>query len=191
VYAWQLSRIGRHDEALAEFQRADELDPISGPRGTVGLYYARRFDEAVDRGKGHLAAHPTYLAVHQWLGLTYEQKGMYKEAIAEFQVCQQADNTPDCLAFLGHVYAVSGERDKALEMLAEIKKRSQTQYVSPFFIAMIYTGLGEKEAALDWLERAYRDRSYWMVSLKVNPQFDTLRAEPRFQNLLRLLNFPQ
>ena len=93
-------------------------------------------------------------------------------------------------AALGRAYAVAGKRDEALKMLNELKERAKRSYVSPVGIAIIYVGLGEKEQAFSWLEKAYEDRSTWLIFLKVEPRFDPLRSDPRFQSLLRRMNFP-
>lgn len=89
------------------------------------------------------------------------------------------------MAMLGHAYALAGERGKAQEALAELHEMSKRVYFSPYFFAIVYVGLGEKEQALAWLEKTYQDRSSDLIWLKVEPLFDALRSEPRFQDLLR------
>ena len=183
-YAGYLSTMGRHDDAIAERNLAEELDPLS-PQGGAVLYLARSFDAAIYQSHKALELNPNSLAGRQWLGMAYEQKGMYQEAIAEFQKCKALDDTPDWLAFLGHAYGVSGRRTEAVSMLGELKKRAKEGYVSPYYMALVYIGLGEKHPAIEWLERAFEDRSGWMISLETNPQLDSLRSDSRFRDLLR------
>ena len=94
------------------------------------------------------------------------------------------------IAALGHVYAVSGRKTEAQNVLSQLLEQSKKQYVSPFYIAVVYAGLNENEKAMDWLEKAYEDRSNGIVFLKVDPQLDGLRSNPRFQSLLRRLALP-
>ena len=118
--------------------------------------------------------------------MAYEPVARHEEAIAE---CEKAlslsAGEPGALGALGHAYAISGKRAEALKALAELKELSKRRYVAPYDLALIYTGLGEKAQALEWLEKAYEDHSQRLTWIKVWPQFDSLRREPRFQNLLR------
>jgi hypothetical protein len=120
------------------------------------------------------------------------QKKMYHEAIAEFQ---QAVNTshraPQPLVSLGHAYAVSGSRVEAEKVLTELDDLSRVGYVSPYGIAAIYVGLGEKEQAFDWLEKAFEEDCTELTFLKVDPRLDSLREDQRFQELLDRAKFPQ
>jgi tetratricopeptide (TPR) repeat protein len=129
---------------------------------------------------------PNFAAGHWWLGLPYEQKAMHREAIAEFQKAfDLSAGSPYILGALGHVYAVSGNRPKALQALADLREQAKHRYVSPFNTALVYTGLGDKEHAFEWLEKAFEDRSWGITRLKVDPRFDRLRDDARFTNLLR------
>ena|ERR1700730_5332230 len=117
---------------------------------------------------------------------------MYREAIAEFQ--QAADNSnraPQAMISLGHAYAVSGNKVEALKVLAELNELSQSRYVSPYGVAMTHVGLGDKEEAFQWLERANHERSTELTFLKIDPRLDPLRGDPRFQALLKKVGFPQ
>jgi DNA-binding winged helix-turn-helix (wHTH) protein/TolB-like protein len=184
-YAWFLSCFPeRHDEALAEIQLANELDPRR-PHGLAVFYNIRRYDQTIEQCRKVLAISPDTPAALQWLGLAYEQKAMSQEAIAVFQKSRQLDDTPDMRAYLGHAWARSGEREKAVRMLDELKRLSQERYVSPFFIALIHLGLGENDQAFAYLEQAYRERNCWLTGLSRDPRFDHLRADPRFTDLLR------
>jgi tetratricopeptide (TPR) repeat protein len=179
----------RFDEALAERKRAQQLDPLTASiTADVGypLYYARQYDQAIEEFRRALELDPSYGWGHLFIGQVYLQKGMYEEAIAE---CQKAlasiGSSTRVLATLGHIYAVSGKRAEALDMLDQLMKRSKQSYVSPYFIALIYTGLGDKDQTFAWLEKAYEERFPYLVLLKVEPVFDSLRSDPRFQDLLR------
>jgi hypothetical protein len=108
----------------------------------------------------------------------------------EQSVRLQPDSTQN-LWSLGHAYAVAGKTDEARGVLSELKALSRDRYVLPFGIAVIYTGLGEKDEAIDWLEKAYEERNGWMVYLREEPRLEPLRSDPRFQDLLARMNFPE
>ncbi len=129
---------------------------------------------------------------HLWIGEAYVEKGMHEEAIAEIRkaVALSEGNTR-ALATLGHAYAVSGRRSEALKVLNELKARSKQSYVSPYFIALIYAGLGENDRTLEWLEKAYQERHPYLILLKVQPVFRSLRSDPHFQDLLRRVGLGQ
>jgi tetratricopeptide (TPR) repeat protein len=127
---------------------------------------------------------PNFPLAHWFLGLTYEQVARHEEAIAE---CRKAV-TPSFLSArggLGHAYAVAGKRAEAQQVLAELKELSKQRYVAPFNFALIYAGLGDKAQTFEWLEKTYEDHSLLFSFIKVWPQFDSLRGERRFQDLLR------
>jgi tetratricopeptide (TPR) repeat protein len=124
--------------------------------------------------------------VHLVLGQAYEQKGMLKEAIAELEkAASLSQGAPLYAASLAHAYAVAGRRSEAETLLHLTNERAQHAYVPSFHVALIHAGLGRKEETLAWLERGYQERSAWMVWLKVDPRFDFVRSDARFQNLLR------
>jgi tetratricopeptide (TPR) repeat protein len=124
--------------------------------------------------------------------MAYEQKGMFTEAINEFNEAKRLDpGQPFTLGYLGHAYAISGRRDEALKMIEEMKQRANRTYVDPFSVAIIYVGLGEKDEAFDWLEKAYVARSESLLFYKDAPILDALRSDPRFADLIRRMNLPQ
>jgi serine/threonine-protein kinase len=133
---------------------------------------------------------PTYWLAHCSLGWAYLQKRQVREAIAAFQKARQLSEFAMALVALGHAYAASGNRSEALKLLAELKEQSKHRFISPLDVATLYAGLGDKEQALTWLEKAYDERSFNLVSIKVEPFLDSLRAEPRFQALVKKMNFP-
>jgi eukaryotic-like serine/threonine-protein kinase len=192
-YALYLSLMGRTAEALAENKRAQELDPlrISLKSGNaIILYFGRRYDEAIQVFQNVINLQPDYAAAHLILGDTYAAKGQYAEAIAEYQKYITLNGeTTSTLCYLGYGEAKSGKRDEALAILNKLK--TTKEYVSPAELAVLYVGLGDKEAALDSLERSYRAHDLQMQYLKVDPHYDALRAEARFQDLLRKVGLPQ
>ena len=180
---------GRFDEAQAQRKRALELDPVSPPQNMVAgctSYFAGQYDEAIAQLEKTISLEPNYQHAYLWLGQAYEQKEMYRDAIAAFQKgMTNGERNPTLIAALGHAYAMAGERDKALAALAELREISKQHYVIPYLMAVIYLGLGDKEQTFTWLEKAYQDRTSLLIWLKVEPQFKSLRNEPRFQDLLR------
>ncbi len=193
-YAKFLSTMGRQDEASSEIKLAQERDPVSLLVNWVSaelLHYARQHDQAIEQLLRTLDMDPNLLPAQVFLGRAYEQKGMYKEAISEFQrAVTTSSNDWRIVALLGHAYAVAGKRDKAKRILVELKKQTARNYISPFNIALIYVALAERDEAFEWLERAFDDRSLWMVFLKVDPRLDSLRSAPRFADMLRRMNLP-
>ena len=186
-YSLYLIAMGRTEESLTEMNRARTLDPLSlSMNFSLGwrLYMARRYDEAIAQLLNTIEMDSTYLLAHIVLGQCYEQTGRYPEAISELRKASAlALDSPPVLAALGHVYAVSGNRAGAMQLLADLKSQATRRYVSPFYIAFIYAGLDDHEQALAWLNKSYQDRSNNTVFLNVVPQFDNLRSDPRFQNL--------
>ncbi|HEV7377698.1 MAG TPA: protein kinase [Pyrinomonadaceae bacterium] len=197
-YGVYLSEMGRHDESLGQRRRALELDPLSLSIST-GLgrayFWARKYDEAIEHLLKTLQQDPKYADTHWSLGLAYEGKKMYAEAIASYQSAISLSKTtefpegkPEMIAALGHAHAVMGRRDEALKIIEQLKTLiAQQRYVSPYSIALIYAGLGEKDMAFEWLDRAYNERDESYIHLKVDPRLDDLRSDPRFTERLQLI----
>jgi TolB-like protein/DNA-binding winged helix-turn-helix (wHTH) protein len=187
-YSQYLSFMGRTDEAIREAKRAQELDPLSlFNNSTIGfvLYLARQYDQAIAAAIKTLELDRNFAVAHMIIGLSYLQKKMYEESISELQ---KAKNHPDSRALLGYAYAVAGKRDKARKILTELDKLSTQKYVASAPVAIICIGLGEKDQALERLEKAYDERLWEIGMLKVLPVFDPLRSDPRFTALLRRVN---
>jgi tetratricopeptide (TPR) repeat protein len=179
--------MGQHEQAIAEIQRARELDPLSitvnlgvGAR----LYFARQYDQAIEALKKTLELDQNYALPYVFLGYNYAAKGMYVEAIAAYQqfIKLSGDDTSVQIS-LGAVYAQAGQREKARVTL----KRLQTtkEYVSPGELAVLYIGLGEREQAFASLEKAYAAHDLQLEYLGVDQAFDPLRSDPRFTDLIR------
>jgi serine/threonine protein kinase/tetratricopeptide (TPR) repeat protein len=180
---------GRFDEALVEMNRASDLNPLS-PALNLALgyrfYYAHQYPEAVEQIQKTLAMDAKFVPAHVFLGRAYEQKGTYPEAIAEMRkALELSEGDTNELAAVGHAYAVAHQAGEAKKILDQLKERSQQTYVQPSLIALIHVGLGDKNQAFDWLQKAYEDRSAGLLYLKVDPAFDGVRSDPRFIDLLR------
>ena len=192
-YSSYLVAMGRFDEAIAEAKRAQELEPLSfignSHLGWI-LYLAGRYDEAIAHCKRLLDVDPNFFPARRYLGLVYEQKGMYKEAIDEFQQGVKLSGNPLMMSLLGHAYAASGKKSEAKRILAELDQQKQ-RYVSPYTIATIYAGLGEKDQAFKWLEKAYEERDIWLMNLRIDPVLKPIRADQRFTNLVQRIGLSQ
>jgi len=195
-YALLLSSLGRHDEAIAEAKRAHELDPLSlQSDAQVGLhyYFARQYDHAIQRLHQTLELDPNFPPAHYWLGIAYLEKGASQEALEALQTAVRLSGSsglfePD----LARAYGLTGKRDAARRILGELQELSRKKYVPADSIAIIYIGLGDKNRALEWLEKAREESCAGSILLlKVAPWLDPLRSDPRFQDLLRRMNFPK
>jgi len=201
-YSRYLQSLGRHEKAIAEATRAQELDPfswiIAGSLGG-GYYHARRYDEAIEQFRKALQLNPSLGLIHWGFGMFYLQKGMYEEAIAAFQQAitwARAVSFPEwkIASFLGCAHAKAGRRDEARKILEELEGKAARGQVWPYGMAILYASLDDREPALQWLERALDDRIYedaFAGLIKVDPLVDSLRSDPRFQALLRRMNFPE
>jgi len=187
--AWHLAAMGRFDEAIAEDKRALDLDPLSAAvNADLGwdLYLARRYDEAIEQLRKAVDLEPNYWVSLVLLGRCYEQTGKPKEAVAAFEKARQVENSiPEVIAALGHGYAVAGRRAEALKTIRELQERSKKEFVPSYSIATIYTGLGMREQAIQYLIKSFDEGSYYMIHLKVEPILDPLRTDPRFTDVMR------
>lgn len=153
---------------------------------------ARQYDRALEQLRNTLEMDPSYELPHLVAGQAYEQKGQFEPAIAELRkAVDLSHGTPMMVSALAHAYARSGNKAEAEKLLAQLTAESKKEYVSPYYIAIIYAGLGDNEAAISWLEKSLADRSNGLVFLQVEPQLDGLRADPRFIALQKRLHFPE
>jgi TolB-like protein/DNA-binding winged helix-turn-helix (wHTH) protein/Tfp pilus assembly protein PilF len=199
-YGLELVWQGKLDSGVAEVRRAQELAPF-GVRTALSAAWvfalARQYDTAILRLKEVVELHPTEAGGHVWLGLTYLQKGMHEQAIAETRkgvdLAELANERPVNIPLgrLGYAYGVSGKKREAIMVLERLRKMSKTMYVSAFTFAIVHVGLGQKDQAFRWLQKAYDERVPELIFLKVDPRFDSLRSDPRFEDLLRRMNFPR
>jgi len=163
---------------------------VALPRIGAFFYFARQYDEAIRRELKVLEAAPNYSLAHLFLGLSYEQKKDFSLAIPEMKKAIELSGDKVFPAYVAHAYALSGKTREARRILEELKQPSGKSYVDPWAIALVYTGLGQRDSAMEWLEKAYRNRDHDMAFCKVWPHFDPLRSDPRFQDLLRRMNLP-
>jgi eukaryotic-like serine/threonine-protein kinase len=187
-YAFNLSAMGRHEEALAEIRKAQELSPRS-PVIATGvanvLFFAQRFDEAIEQCKRALELDPGSLSTHIVLRWSYERKGMCHEALAvNEQERAFAGDTPTTRAKHAHVLAACGRAADAREILHDLIGRREEQWVTAYEIAVVYTLLGERDEALKWLAQAEREHAVGLTYIRVDPRLDALRTDPRFQELV-------
>jgi len=186
-YSSYLVAVERFDEAIAEAKRTEELEPLSFVASShLGwIYYlSGKNDQAIEQCKKILELDPSSFPARRYLGLAYEAKGMYAEAIAEFQTGVKLSGSPLMLALLGHAYAASGKQAEAQKVLTDLQQLQDQRYVSPYTVAAVYAGLGDKEQAFKWLETAVEARDIWLMNLKVDPVFAKLRSERKFTDIL-------
>lgn len=185
---------GRLQQALEENSRTLGLDPVSPLFNTARaeiLYNSRQYDAAIAQARRTIDQYPTYPLAYIWLGSAYREKKMYPEALEAFsQGLKLSGNTPAILALRGHALAVSGNAAEARQALSDLQHLAQSRYVSALYFAAIYMGLGDKGKALDWLDKAYKEKTDRLVYLNVDPMADPLRTEPRFRALIARLHLP-
>ena len=190
LYGLALGIAGRSEQDIAEGKRALEIDPVSPDfNRSLGLafYSARQYDQAIEQYQKALDLDPNLTIAHANLGTAYLAQSKYKEGIAEIEKgLAISPGNAGYLSVLGYAYAVAGRRAEALKVLDQLSELSKQKYVRPAFMARIYVGLGDKDKAFEWLEKDYDERS--LPFILVDPIFDPLRSDPRFQDLLRRMN---
>jgi TolB-like protein/DNA-binding winged helix-turn-helix (wHTH) protein/Tfp pilus assembly protein PilF len=193
LHAEVLWQTGQLNEAITETKLTLELDPLSlDNNDTLGVefFLARQYDQAIEQEGKVLELDPNFTDAYYFRGMSYLKKSMYQEGMTDFQkavLISPRDTV--ALTGLGFGYGVTGKRVEAQKVLDKLNDLSKQKYVSPVFMAKIYSGLREKDKAFDWLEKAYDDHSIVSVGyIKTNPMFDPLRSDPRFANLLRRTN---
>ncbi len=182
---------GQFDAAIPELRHAQALDPNNlWYRGSLPwhLYLARRFDEAADSLRRMAASHPGYFIPHVFLGLVLQQQHQLPGAVTELERAVAMDVKNDDLGQLGQAYGAAGRRGDAERMLARLRQRAATGFVPAASFAMVYTGLGERDSALTWLERATEDHSEFLIFAAVDPALASLRGDPRFLAILHKLH---
>jgi TolB-like protein/Tfp pilus assembly protein PilF len=194
MFSFLLAWTGRYEEAYTEVQRALRLDPLSSiTNSMVGWVYfhGRRYDQAIEQLQKTLELDPRSGISWAFLGWVQSCKSLHESAITSLRKSCEIYPGSGPIAWLGQVYAAAGYRGEALKILEQLQELSKQQYVSPYGVGRIYVALGQTEEAFLWLETAYEQRANWMVYLKVDPVFDDLRSDPRFQDLMRRMNFPE
>jgi tetratricopeptide (TPR) repeat protein len=165
------------------------MDPLSAQAHAamaMSLYFARQHERAVECLNAAVELDPRFADAHCGLGLNYQQLGRWDRAFTEFEeALALSGRSVEDVASLGVAYAAAGRTREAHAMLAELDGLTAHRYVPPVYFAAIHAGLGDEAAAFEWLERAFADRSSWLVFLRVEPWWDRLRANARFELLLQ------
>jgi len=194
LYAWCLSGMGLHDQAIAEAKRAMQLDPFSrfnyGDLSWV-LLMARRYDQALLESQTVVERQPDFGYARAVLGLSYAENRRYAEAVTEAQSATRLDDSPLMLALLVQVHALARNRSEAMKVLQDMEQLTKKRYVCSYEVATAYVLLREKDQAFRWFDKAVEERSDCMVALAVDPRLDSLRSDPRFQDLQRRVGLPR
>jgi serine/threonine-protein kinase len=193
-YGWFLTMMVSTEEGIFELKKALELDPVSHSTNLVlayGYWFARQYDASIEQCKRALELNPTDANGHICLASPYRQKSMHKEAVTTvLEAIRIGGRQTRFLAHLGHSYAAAGEKTEALKIIDELKQIREQTYIDPGLIGIIYAGLGDVDGAMGWLEKAFEEHAYYLLWAK-SPDFDGLRSDPRFQDILRRMNFPE
>jgi TolB-like protein/DNA-binding winged helix-turn-helix (wHTH) protein/Flp pilus assembly protein TadD len=193
-YAEVLLATGRYEQAIQQIRRKEEIDPIAAKKShsrAALLYYAKRYDEAITYAQNALAADPNAFHVHLWLGLALEQKHQFAAALAELKKAVELSNDQQWIGFIAHDLALSGDKAGARKILRQLEDTSKRTYVSPWWMAIVNSGLRDKEKTLYWLERAYEGREHDLVFSNCWPMFDFLSDDVRFKDLLYRIGLAQ
>jgi TolB-like protein/Flp pilus assembly protein TadD len=192
-YGEYLASMGLFDQGLAELKKARDLDPLSLIINTnlgLNFYWARHYDLAIEQLERALDLEPNFFRAHLHLGMCYERKRMYGEAIAELEKARSISENSWTLAGLGHCHGSFGATAEAEKFLDQLLELSRRQFVSCATIAVVYAGFSDRvDQTMEWLEKAYEERSGLLIWLKVWPIFDHLRSDARFVRLLRRIGF--
>ncbi|HET6670047.1 MAG TPA: protein kinase [Pyrinomonadaceae bacterium] len=183
-----LTITGRFDEAIAEGRRAVELDPLSliaNVELAAIYWYARQNDQAIGQLNKIIEMDPNWYLAHMVLCQAYDSKGQFAEAIAECEKARGLNDDPAVLSYLARAYAQSGKRENAMKVVTQMHELARQRYVPAYGFGFAYAALGDKDQAFQWLERSLQDRSWEITYLKVDPNMDSLRSDPRFNDLAK------
>jgi eukaryotic-like serine/threonine-protein kinase len=192
TYAHFLRQEGKLEESIREGRRGIELDPVSAPANFMvsqSLYEARRYDEAISQLHKSLDLEPRFWPAHVYLGKTLAEQGQFPEALEELKTA--GNFTAEPLATMGYIYGRTGRRPDARKVLDDLQTQSKSVYIAPSNFVKVYIGLGDKEQAFAWLEKGYQQHDFWLTFLTREPEYDSLRSDLRFQELVRRIGFPQ
>jgi TolB-like protein/Tfp pilus assembly protein PilF len=193
-YSWMLLALGRREQAFREIEETQRIVEETDPHRLVAVhatraqayYFGREFQRAVDECEKALQLDPNHFMPHYILGRTYRRLGEGKKAVAELKAAREcADDAPLVDAVLGLAYAVGGQMGDAQKMLESFKTATKKRYIPPTYFGMLFAGLGDKDQAFKWLEKAFSERADGLTWLSVEPMLDPLRDDPRFHNLVR------
>ena len=190
AYAFALEKLGRTDEALAQLRIMQQLDPVSSQSAAEAVeayYYARRYDSAMDEVRRLDAANPQRVLLGFWFGVINREKGLYQDSVSAFMT---VGDHPHALGHMGNAYARWGRQAEARALIPRLQQHIRQNGIGTYEVGLVYAGLGEKDSAFEWLEKAVVVRDKGLTFLKVDPCLDPLRSDPRFQDLLRRVGLP-
>jgi eukaryotic-like serine/threonine-protein kinase len=193
-YANQLNAMGRQDEAMAEINRAQELEPLSiiiDRDVAWHLFFQQKYDEAIAHLEQTLARDSTYAPARSLLARALAERGRYSEALEHLRLAAPGMTRGVNLSFIAYVQARSGDTRAADATMAQVEKLRSGEFVPPYYDALVYTAEGRSRKALDALDRAYREQDSTLVGLMIDPRFERLRSEPRYQELVKRMHFPE
>jgi len=194
-YSYFLLAMRRYDEARHEIDRALQLDPLSLPINTdvaFQMFYRGRYDDAIVQLKKALEMNPKYPLGHLWLGRCYQMKGMYDDSLREYKATDEAlPNWAVTIAGIGNLQAIAGKHEDALHTIERLDSLAKNKYVTPYGYALVYAGMKDKDKAFRYLNRAYDDRSNWLVWLRFDPRWEPIHSDPRFADLVRRIGYPE
>lgn len=193
-YGVYLTAMGKFDEARKTIDKARQINPISPFIITdmgFSMYYGTKYDDAISSLKSTIELFPNFALAHLWLGRAYQAKKMYKEALVEFQMGRtlSKDWIP-AVAAVGNVYGIIGKKADAEKILKQFTEWSSKKYVTPYGVALVYAGMGNIDKVFENLEQAYKDRSNWLVWLRLDARFDLIRSDRRYAELVKKIGFP-
>jgi len=192
-YAWFLAIVGREDESLAEMKLAQQLDPVNPSisiDSCVPYSFKRDWSSCRDQARATIEMFPDLYIAHMTLGTSLFNLGDQAAGLEELQKAETREHTPHLIGVVGYFLARAGRDDEAHKKLAELEDMSKHRYVASYWKAAIHVGLGENDEAFAELEKAYQERSWWLMFLKMEPMMDGLRADPRYTEMLRRIGFP-
>ena len=191
-YGFYFAMMGRTDQAVSEMEKAQRLAPLDinlNADLAAAYLYAGEFERAIDRARSTIEIDPNYWLSHVILGIAYERKGQFTDAVTELEKAHSLENGPWVTGYLGYVYAAAGKKAEAEKVLAELTDLSKRQYIPAYTVAFIYAGLNDKDHAFEWLNKGYEEHS-GLALIKVETTFDNLRGDPRFKEMLKRMNLP-
>jgi len=193
-YCVYLTAMGKFEEAHKVIEKAREINPLSAIIFTdmgFSMYYGTKYDDAIRSLKSTIEFYPAFPLAHLWLGRAYQAKKMYTEALSEYQIAQtfSKDFVPT-IAAMGFVYGITGKKAEAEKILIRLKELSGQKYVTPYGVALVYAAIGDKDKAFEYLEKSYLDRSHWLVWLKLDSRWESIRSDKRFAQLLNKVGLP-
>src|SRR5579864_5306472 len=192
MYSGYLAEMGKTSEGIAEAKRAQELDPLSVRANSMvcwKFYFARQYDRAIETARKTLELDSDYMPAHWCAGMSYDGLANFAEALRELHKSVSLAGNTESQAWLAYVYASAGETDKALQILHRLMALSKQQYVSPYQIAEIYTGLGDKDRAFEWWDKV-RETGGDFIYLTAWPANDSLRSDRRYRQLVQSIGLP-